>query len=128
MVIVEILWHVRKGAEAAFLEAWRSKFLVKDRTHLFGEFLSKPDDSVEDIYKSWRLERFNEPSEGVTPYVNVAIWSSFDAFRQEIGPKVPTPGAAKADWEVHRYRVVLKPVAWRIGGWQPPGDNSPETL
>jgi hypothetical protein len=84
MVIVEILWHIKKGTEPAFLEAWRSKFSVPDRTKLIGEFLSEPIEDVDHRYKTWRVEEFGPTKEKLTAFVNVALWESFQALKTEI--------------------------------------------
>jgi hypothetical protein len=124
MVIIEILWHVRKGKEPAFLEAWRTKFTVSDRSKLVGEFLCRPNDQVEERYKTWRVADFNEPSEDVMPFVNVALWDSIEGFQEEISKYIPAPGASKPDFEIARYRIVLEPTAWRIGGSELPHNDS----
>jgi hypothetical protein len=127
MVIVEILWHIKAGTEPDFLEAWRTKFIVSDRSKLIGEFLCQPDETVEDIYKGWRVEQFANPPQEVTAFVNVALWASFEAFLTEISKYIPKPGQPVADWQVARYRVVLKPLAWRRGEWQLPTKDSDGT-
>src|SRR3954470_24030785 len=104
MVIVEILWHIKAGTEPDVLEAWRAKFTVSDRSKLIGEFLCQPDESVEDIYKGWRVEQFEKPTQEVTAFVNVALWESFEAFLTEISKYIPKPGQIPADWQVARYR------------------------
>jgi hypothetical protein len=126
MVIVEILWHIKKGKEEDFLRDWRSKFVVTDRSKLIGEFLSRPNDLLEDRFKTWRVEQFDNPAEQPIPFVNVALWESFEAFLAEINKHIPPPGATKPDYEVARYRMVLEPVAWRLGPW-PLGADSPGT-
>jgi hypothetical protein len=115
MVIILILWHVRQGKEKAFIKAWKEEFYVNNRDKLIGEFLSKPVDAVEDRYKSLTVATFQNPTEPVTAYVNVGIWDSLDAFKSEIAQYIPDPGAPPLDFEVARYRIVLEPVAWRIG-------------
>jgi hypothetical protein len=115
MVIVEILWHIKAGAESGFLEAWRTKFTVSDRSKLIGEYLCQPDETVEDIYKGWRVEQFGSPAQEVTAFVNVALWETFEAFLAEISKYIPKPGQSPPDWQVARYRTVLQPIAWRRG-------------
>jgi hypothetical protein len=115
MVIVLILWHIRQGKEKAFIKAWKEEFYVNNRDKLIGEFLSKPVESVEDRYKTFAVGTFANPSEAITAYVNVGIWDSLEAFKAEIAQYIPDPGAPPPDFEVARYRVILEPVAWRIG-------------
>ncbi len=125
MVIIEILWHIKKGTEDAFLEAWRTKFTVSDRSKLIGEFLSHPNDTVEDRFKTWRVEEFGAPPENVAVFVNVALWESFEDFKVEISKHIPQLAALKPDFEVARYRIVLDPVAWKIGKLPFPTEDSP---
>jgi hypothetical protein len=127
MVIVEILWQIKPSLKEDFLNAWNKKFLVKDRSQLIGEYLSAHDDKVEEKFKSWRIEEFRKPSEDVLTFVNVAIWQSFEAFLAEINRYIPTPGAPENSFVVARYRVVLRPIAWRRGKSDLPNCDSPET-
>lgn len=127
MIVVEILWHIRVGKEEDFRQAWREKYVVADRTHLIGEFLSAPVSDVPDMYKSWKPEEVGDPKEPVSVFVNVAMWTSLDAFKAEIEKYIPKPGQQQPDFVVNRYRIVLAPVDWRVGNASLPSVDSAGT-
>ena len=128
MVVILILWHIKQGQEQAFIKAWKEDLFVNNREKLVGEFLSKTVDEVEDIFKSWKIATVCSPVEPVTPYVNVGIWESLAAFLSEIKQYIQNPGASSQPWFVAKYRVVLEPVAWRIGGMGLPNRDSGRTF
>jgi hypothetical protein len=78
------------------------KFIVTDRTRLIGEYLCCPDESVEEKFKSWRVEEFREPSEDVVTFINVAIWESLEAFLSEINKYIPVKGTPDHPFVVAR--------------------------
>ena len=127
MTIVEILWHIKRGEENEFRKAWREKFTVGDRSELIGEFLSAPRTEVPDIYRSLNLDQ-NSAGDDVSYFVNVAIWTSFEAFKKEIEKYIPKPGTPQPPFVVNRYRVVLDPIDWRIGQAKLPSADSEGTL
>lgn len=127
MIFVEILWHIKRGQEEEFRKAWREKFTVGDRSELVGEFLSAVRTDVPEIYRGLNLDQ-NSPVGDVTYFVNVAIWTSFEAFKKEIEKYIPKPGTPQPAFVVNRYRVVLEPVDWRIGQTKLPSADSKGTL
>ncbi|MEX1036492.1 MAG: hypothetical protein WDZ54_11080 [Sneathiella sp.] len=128
MVIILILWQIKCGEEETFIKAWKEDFVVDNRDKLIGEFLSKPVDDVKDVYKNWTVASFGDPVEDVTTYVNVGMWDSLESFIEEIERYIPEPGTPLPPFQVARYRVILEPVAWRIGSTKLPESDSDGTF
>ena len=79
MKIVHVHWHIRRGAESEFLDWWGT---------------NKPTDNPEFIDEVM-YRREDEPELDVAEFLNVAMWTSHDAFRRQF-PKAKEPRAFEA--------------------------------
>jgi hypothetical protein len=125
VILVIIYWKIKLGDEnrAAFLKHWKETLTISERSHLIGEFLSRPLAPDETDFPCGLLGL--PSSSAYQSFFNVGIWSDLDSFkRQVIDPhvgKAPKP----LEFEfVFRERLVLEPVSRRIGqGKLPQGDE-----
>jgi len=93
VVIILVIWKIKRTMEAEFLLWWsKPKPVTKG---LFREFLSKVTD---DELNTWDIESFD-----CITYVNVGIWESEDAFKSQIKIGKTEDFEAK-----RRRRVILK--------------------
>ena len=119
MVIVLILWKIKPGHEDAFRKHWEQKLRIQDRTGLVGEFLCEPGPEG---YITWHLPSPEDPS--CTVFVNVGIWASADAFRQQIEPYFNDDKPLESFEAARRVRTVLYPGSRRMGSaLLPEGDT-----
>ena len=121
MVIVIIHWKIHPHEEALrmFLDHWRDTLTIEERSHLVGEYLSRPLTAEEAQFPCVSMSA--PPSANYKSYFNVGIWKDLESFRQQIIlPYVTSkPKTASFEYE-YRERMVLSPVSWRAGRHGPP--------
>ena len=125
MVVVLVKWKIKPGHEDEFLTLWREKFTIGDCAGLVGEFMCGPGSQE---YITWAMRDPHDPP--CTIFVNVAIWASAEAFREQVEPKFGDPQAAPDNFEaVRRVRTVLDSVpCWRVGKASLPDESSEGVL
>lgn len=126
MVIALIHWKIKPDMVREFLEYWRTKAVVQDRSGLIGEFLSEPCDISEYQWITWYLAPIGENV--YTSFINVGIWDNAEGFHDQIG-KYFKEGAKRLDFEhCPRTRTILRPDSWRVGHSSLPLHDSRGTL
>lgn len=111
-VIVLIHWKIKKASVDEFIKFWKTEAVVRDNEGLIGEFLTTPVSSHE--YPWITLDLEDEPIAYVS-YVNVGLWSSAEAFEEQIGHYFETESGVKSFEYEPRSRTLLMPDSWRIG-------------
>ena len=119
MVIVLIQWKIKPGHEDEFRKHWEQKLRIGDRTGLVGEFLCEPGS------EDYITLHFPSPEDrSWTVFVNVGIWASTDAFRQQIEPYFNDDKPLESFEADRRVRTVLYPRSRRMGSAPlPEGDT-----
>ena len=117
LVIVE--WRIRSDREDEFLDYWSRREVVPERDGLIGEFLSRVDLSMPTPWITWALD----PT--CTTFINVGLWSSGDAFREQIGYTIDDTRPMQPFEAERRRRIVLAPERWRAGGTHLPQSEHP---
>jgi hypothetical protein len=124
MIIILVHWQIRPGREEEFLAYWRGSAIVRDRSGLIGEFLSRvvPGDPVALPWITWSLPA--DSSADAIHYANVGLWRSEQEFVAQIAGDFGDDRPI-APFELHRRRrLLLAPQAWRIGRTPlPPADS-----
>jgi len=122
MHIVLIDWRIKAVMTDDFLNYWKTKVTVNDRSKMIGEFLSEPSPKVSFLWITWDLNE--EIAADVVRYINVGLWADAAAFHDQIkGYFDPSSGPKEFEYELRR-RALLKPKCWRVGGWTLPiGDS-----
>ena len=110
MRIVLIEWRIKKGEEEQFLEYWSKRALVRDRSGLIGEFLSRVESPQEYPWITWELD------ERWTTFVNVGMWREASDFEEQIGCYMNETRPPMAFEAARRRRVLVAPERWRLGG------------
>ena len=127
--IVLIHWKIKKDREPDFGQDWKTKFVVKNRDGLIGEYLSKVERRDTTYrYISWPIMCDNlAHEEQCTHYINVGIWNSHARFFEEVGQYMKDD-KPPVDYEVQRRRrVAITPAEWRKGPAPLPPQDSPGT-
>ena len=78
--IVVVHWKIRLGREAEFLDYWKTRSVIANRSGLVSEYLS----SVAERDRVPWITLQGLSSE-YTSYFNVGIWRDLDAFQDQIG-------------------------------------------
>ena len=116
MIIVLIHWkiHLHDEARRSFFSHWKDTLTVSERSHLVGEFLSKPL-SIDQT--SFPCSLFNVPSHAqYESYFNVGLWQDVGAFKsQVIDPFVSASQKPESFEFEYRERMLLSPISWRSG-------------
>jgi len=118
MVIILVFWQIKPTEEAvaAFLDWWRTKAIVKDRSGLIGEYLSQPSEGM-------ALFEVDDPPWSEVechPFVNVGLWKDAESFHEQIRDYMTV---VRQPFEaVLRKRVCVDPVASRMGSWPLPAN------
>jgi hypothetical protein len=130
MIIAIVLWSIKKGSEDEFIKKWKEEFCVPDRTNLIGEFLSKPIDTIDPRLKTLRLDNIgDQPAADKTILMNVGMWVSEADFHNQVGQFMKSTDNKKRDFECEvRTRVLLQPLAWRLGDSLLPKHDSGKTF
>ena len=109
MRIVLIEWRIKKGEEEQFLEYWSKRALVRDRSGLIGEFLSRVESPQEYPWITWELD------ERWTTFVNVGMWREASDFEEQIGCYMNETRPPMSFEAARRRRVLVAPERWRLG-------------
>ena len=116
MVIVIIHWKIKEGPEyrAAFLRYWKETLRIEDRSHLVGEYLSRPLLPEETDFDATLLDV--PESAPYQSFFNVGIWDSVESFKEQIIDPYVGSNPEPEDFEhEYRCRMILSPTAWRRG-------------
>ena len=118
MAIVLIEWSIEpnEAAVSLFIEYWRTKLAIDDKSGLFGEFLSAPVPVDEVSLPVWVDDlSASDPKVPMWKFVNVGLWESRATFSEQIGHLMTDE---RQDFEAApRRRIVLEPQEWRRGSW-----------
>ena len=109
MRIVLIEWRIKKGEEEQFLEYWSKRALVRDRSGLIGEFLSRVESPQEYPWITWELD------ERWTTFVNVGMWREASDFEEQIGCYMNETRPPMVFEAARRRRILVAPERWRLG-------------
>ncbi|MDE2229788.1 MAG: hypothetical protein KGL11_12215 [Alphaproteobacteria bacterium] len=115
MIIVLIHWRIKPEQEHidAFLEFWRTKATVEDRTGLVGEFLSETMTPKDFPYITWHMDP--DTLGDHKSFVNAGIWADEEAFHEQIGKNFNDDKPMLPFEKYRRRRIVLRPNSQRIG-------------
>ena len=119
MRLVVVEWRIKPDHEAEFLDYWSQREVVPERHGLIGEFLSQVDLSMPSPWITWALDP------DCTTYINVGLWSSGAAFREQIGYMINDAQPMQPFEAERRRRIVLAPERWRAGGTDLPQSEHP---
>ena len=119
MRLVVVEWRIRPDREAEFLDYWSQREVVPERDGLIGEFLSRVDLSMPTPWITWALDP------RCTTFINVGLWSSGEAFREQIGYAINDARPLQPFEAERRRRIVLAPERWRAGGTHLPQSEHP---
>lgn len=128
MVIVLIHWRIKPDQDSIdeFLDFWRTKTVVQDRTGLIGEILSDSLSPRDFSYITWHLD--SESFGNNKSFVNVGTWSDGDKFHEQIGQYFNDDKPMLAFEKYRRRRTVLRPRCWRMGDGKLPAHDSAGVL
>lgn len=124
MIIVLIHWRIKPEQEHvdAFLDFWRTKAIVEDRTGLVGEFLSETLAPGDFPYITWHIDPDNLGDH--KSFVNVGTWADENAFQKQIGNKFNDDKPMLSFEKYRRRRMVVRPKCWRMGDGRLPIHDS----
>jgi hypothetical protein len=129
VIIALVLWRIKKSERDTFIKKWKEEFVVSDRTGLIGEFLSEPCDVEDERLKTFKLGEVGEISDQKVVLVNVGIWRPIEDFNAQVARDMKVNDAEKREFEVEvRLRVLMNPIAWRLGDAQLPVHDSGKTF
>jgi hypothetical protein len=109
-----------------FLEFWRTKSIVENRTGLVGEFLSETLNQKEYPYITWHMDP--DSLNDHKSFVNVGTWVDEKAFHEQIGKNFNDDKPMLPFEKYRRLRIVLRPKCWRMGHGKLPVDDSSSVL
>jgi hypothetical protein len=123
--IVLVHWQIRPECEGEFLDYWRRLAVVRDRSGLIGEYLSRvtPPELGDHPWVTWHLGA--EAGADAVHFINVGLWAREQDFLAQIASdfgddRPPAPFELR-----RRRRLKLTPEAWRLGvALLPPGDSA----
>ena len=119
MAIVLIEWRIKPddASVADFMEWWCERARVKDKSGLFGEFLSAPVPAGE-LPSGLEVDDLSGEVDGVEAwrFINVAIWRDWSTFYEEIREFIHAP-LQPFESPAGRKRIILEPQQWRFGSW-----------
>ena len=134
MIVVFIDWYIKPDKVDEFLEYWKTKLQIKDRSGLIGEFLSEPADIQTKQWITWNMQADIPADSSVhdsPPYkrfVNVGLWMNETSFEAAVGANFNKPGGTLEFEAKPRRRALLIPKASRIGDGKLPGCDSKGVL
>lgn len=124
MVIVVIHWKIKpdEDSQKAFLAHWAESLNPSERSHLIGEYLSRPMSADEVGFECGTLGL--EQSSAFVSYFNIGLWESVAEFKQQIiDPFVGAKPEPKSFEYELRQRLILDPLKWRRGKLDLPGED-----
>lgn len=115
MIIALIHWRIRPDQKNvdAFLEHWRTRNTIDDRSGLIAEFLSDSLTMKDHPYITWHLDA--ESLGNFRSYVTVGIWADEEAFKTQIARYFNDEKPILDFEKYRRRRVVFRPIERRIG-------------
>jgi hypothetical protein len=125
MIVVLIHWRIRPDEEskAEFLNHWKTRNMIGDRSKLLAEFLSDSLPMTQFPYITWHLDA--ESLGNFKSYVTVGIWEDAEAFHKQIANFFNDEKPLLPFEKYRRRRVIFSPVEWRIGAIPLPASDSP---
>lgn len=129
MIFVIVLWRIKKAEQREFIRKWKEEFYVNDRSNLIGEFLSEPIHTSDPRLRTLELDKIGEVSLDKVVLVNIGMWASEADFHKQVGKLMRDNDGEKREFEYEvRQRIVLEPVAWRLGETKLPRRDSAKTI
>ncbi|HEV2866376.1 MAG TPA: hypothetical protein VGX37_07660 [Allosphingosinicella sp.] len=125
MAIVLIHWRIKPEDKhvQTFIDDWKTKFTVKDRSGLVAEFVTESLDRTHFPYITWDLSGGDTGS--FRSFVTVGLWQDADQFREQIAAYFNDKNPPLDYEQQRRRRVVLRPLLWRLGGAALPNYDFP---
>ena len=123
-IVVLIHWRIKPGPEHvdAFLEFWRTKCTVEDRSGLVSELLSETLAVRDFPYITWHMD--TDALDDHKSFINVGTWEDENAFQEQVGKNFNDDKPMLSFEKYRRRRIVLRPQCWRIGHANVPVDDS----
>jgi hypothetical protein len=128
VLIALIHWRIRPDEQnvSDFLDHWRTRNTIDDRSGLIGEFLSDQLPVKDHPYITWHLDA--ESLGNFRSYVTVGIWRDEPAFEEAVARYFNDERPLLSFEKYRRRRVVFRPVEWRVGGEPLPTVDSEAVL
>ena len=115
LIIVLIHWRIKPEQEHvdAFLDFWRGKCSLEDRSGLVSELLSETLTARDFPYITWDMD-----IDGLADhrsFINVGTWEDENVFHEQVGKNFNDDKPMLSFEKYRRRRIVLRPQCWRIG-------------
>jgi hypothetical protein len=124
MIVALIHWRIKPDDEskAQFLEHWKTRNSIANRSGLIAEFLSASLPMADFPYITWHLDP--ESTGDFKSYVTVGLWQDSTAFRDQVATYFNDDKPMLPFEKYRRRRVIFNPVEWRIGDGGLPGSDT----
>jgi len=124
MIVALIHWRIKPDEESKeqFLEHWRTRNSIANRSGLIAEFLSASLPMADFPYITWHLDP--ESTGDFKSYVTVGLWQDSAAVRDQVAAYFNDDKSLLLFEKYRRRRVIFNPVQWRIGHTELPDKDS----
>ena len=122
MIIALIHWRIEPSKVDEFLNFWRTRATIEDRTELIGEFLNRVCSKEKYPYITW--SELGDPNKGYVSFVNVALWKSASVFYEQVAKNFNDTEPPLPFEKERRVRTVLESKCWRMGDGSLPRHDS----